>query len=180
MSEQPSETLAGLLAIFDIRQKAALVEHCRTVKVSRGDLAKLILACDVWAIPIQHYPVFQHHQPEHLALSEANLGALATNGVGPLKSAARKTARKIESMFEQRRLFCGHMFWPPANPGEWHLFYFDQRDTDKHRNHWEHGRHIHLMNMLTHPRLNPNELLETIMAAKRPKLGGSLHLRLIE
>lgn len=172
-----SETLPSLLAIFDILEKAKLVEHCRSAVITGTDLANLILACETYKISIRHLPVFQHHHPAHLNLQEHDRRALVENGVGLFKPAARKAANKVTAMFDQRRLFCGHMFWPPEFGGEWHLLYFDQRDTAEHDNHWEHGSHIHLMNMVTHPRLDPNKLVESLFATERPKLGGSLHVR---
>ncbi len=45
-------------------------------------------------------------------------------------------------MFEVRRLFSAHLFYSPSHK-YWQLFYFDQRDTARHNNHWKHGAHIH-------------------------------------
>ena len=135
------------------------------------------MACQVQAIPISHLPIFKHHHPEHLAPSDADLAAFAKNGVGPLSKEARKFTNKIGQVFEQRRLFCGHLFLPILHSSEWHLFYFDQRDTDTHRSHWEHGSHLHLMNMVTHPQLSVLDVATKIDGEKRPKLGGGLHIR---
>lgn len=166
-----------LLAIFDILEKSKLVEHCKNAVVYSTDLANLILASQAEVIAIRHIPVFQHHHPEHLILTNEDLSALGSNGVGPLRPRAQKTVRKLDEMFAQRRMFCGHLFWMPESAGEWHLFYFDQRDVSDRNNHWQHGSHIHLMSMVTHPRLDPNDLLGRLASSKRPKLGGSLHIR---
>ena len=170
-------TLSALLAIFGITEKAKLVEHCRTAVVHSQDFANLILACEARAIPIRHIPIFRHHHPEHLQLTDADLKAMASAKVGPLEGRARKAFGKIGQMFDERRLFCCHMFWPPTRPGEWHLIYFDQRDIGAAQNHWQHGTHIHLMNMVTHPQLDPNDLLSSLFSEQRPKLGDSLHIR---
>lgn len=175
-----STTLDGLLAIFEIRDKAELAAHLKTVTITKSDLANLILACQFERITLCHFPVFRHHHPTHLALNDKDLTALATNGVGEFTPRAKKTVNKISQMFDQRRLLNAHMFWPPHLPGDWHLFYFDQRDTSEANNHWDNGGHIHLMNMLTHPQIDPNELLERILNEERPKLGGSFHVRWLD
>ena len=177
MNNRKSATLPSLLAIFDIVKKAELEEHCRTALVTRTDLANLIMACQLGAIPIRHVPIFKHHHPSHLQPTDEDFEAFAKNGVGPLSREAQKFTNKIGQMFEQRRLFCGHLFLPVLNESEWHLFYFDQRDTDRRRNHWEHGSHLHLMNKVTHPRVSVLDLVSKIDNEERPKLGGGLHIR---
>lgn len=177
MTPTEPDSLNALLTIFNIEKKAELSEHCRTAVVTGTDLANLILACQMEAIPIGHLPVFKHHHPEHLNPTDEDRAALVANGVGKLSKEARKFTSKIGSMFEQRRLFCGHFFLPFGWPNDWHFFYFDQRDTDHHHNHWEHGSHLHLMNMVTHPRLSPIELAQKLDSEDRPKLGGTIHIR---
>ncbi len=103
--------------------------------------------------------------------------ALARNGVGPFSNDAKKFVNKIGQMFEQRRLFNGHLFIPVEHTTHWHLFYFDQRDVDRERNHWQQGEHIHLMSMITHPRLPVLDLVKKLDSDDRPKLGGGLHIR---
>jgi hypothetical protein len=171
------DTLEGLLAIFEIRSKSNLANHVKELTISKGDLVNLILACDLESITLKHIPIFQHHHPEHLALTDENLTALTSNGIGVFNPNAQKAANQIFQMMDERRLFCGHMFWPPHLTGHWHLFYFDQRDRDGHANHWQGGKHIHLMNMLTHPQLDPNSLLAELFRSERPKLSGGVHIR---
>ena len=167
---------SGLLDIFDITGKSKLIEHARTAVIKSDQFASLILACKAELIPFGHIAIFQHHHPEHLELTEKDLKALSENGVGKFKPPAQKAANKVFAMFSERRLFNGHLFWPKTHPGEWHLFYFDQRDVDVHRNHWRGGSHIHLLNWVTHPRIDPNALLKELRGAARPKLTGSLHV----
>ena len=62
--------------------------------------------------------------------------------MGPARGKALKSIRKINQMFEDRRLFSAHMIFHPATP-EWHLFYFDQRDWQQRGNHFHKGSHIH-------------------------------------
>jgi hypothetical protein len=172
-----TESRSELLDIFDITEKTKLVAHAKSAVVQSDDLANLILACSVGAIPFGHIPIFQHHHPEHLVLKDADTKALSENGVGPLGPAAQKTVNKVMAMFNERRLFCGHMIWPMTHPGEWHLFYFDQRDVAERGNHWDQGSHIHLINWVTHPRTDPNQLVRELFETVRPNLRGSLHIR---
>lgn len=171
------ETLNSLLAIFNITKKSHLTDHCREAVILRSDLADLICACMVEAIPIRHFRFHKHHHPEHLVPKDRDHEALARNGGGPLSKDAKRFVNKIGQMFEQRRLFNGHLFIPVEYPSDWHLFYFDQRDVDRHHNHWEHGEHIHLMNMVTHPRLPVLDLVMQLDSEDRPKLGGGMHIR---
>jgi hypothetical protein len=177
MDAQPASTLGSLLAIFNILDKAALEQHCRTAVIEGSDLANLILACGMEGVPIRHFPFHKHHHPEHLIPKDGDHEALGRNGVGPLSKDAKKFVNKIEQMFEQRRLFNGHLFISVEDLSHWHLLYFDQRDVDSYRNHWEHGEHIHLINMVTHPQLSVLDLVDKLEAEERPRLGGGFHIR---
>lgn len=174
-----SEGLEKFLLIFDITHKSRLVEHCKTLTIFGRDLANLILACQFGRIPIEHFPVFHEHTPEHLEVNDQDRESLVRNGVGPLSFRGQKAVRKVTTIFKERRLFAGHMFWVPSHTGEWHFLYFDQRDRAQVDNHWKHGSHIHLINWLTHPRLDPNDLLNKLLQSERPKLSGSLHVRFV-
>jgi hypothetical protein len=171
------DPLNSLLTIFDITKKSDLIDHCRESVILRSDLANLIFACMAEAIPIRHLRFHKHYHPEHLVPKDRDREAMARNGVGPLSKDAKRFVNKIGQMFEQRRLFNGHLFIPVEYPTDWHLFYFDQRDVDRHCNHWEHGEHIHLMNMVTHSRLPVLDLVKKLDSEDRPKLGGGLHIR---
>jgi hypothetical protein len=171
------DPLNSLLTIFDITKKSDLTDHCRELVILGSDLANLIFACMTGAIPIRHFRFHKHYHPEHLVPKDSDHEAMARNGVGPLSQEAKRFVNKIGQMFEERRLFNGHLFIPVEYPTDWHLFYFDQRDVDRHRNHWEHGEHIHLMNMVTHSQLPVLDLVKKLDSEDRPKLGGGLHIR---
>ena len=157
-SDPEADTLSALLAIFYITNKAQLIEHCGAATIESRDLANLIMACQAWTIPIGHIPIFKHHHPAHLELTEEDRRAMASAKVGPLVGPAKKSFRKVGQMFKERRLFCGHMFWPRGVYHAWHLIYFDQRDVSLSQSHWRDGSHIHLMNMITHPQVRPRQV----------------------
>jgi hypothetical protein len=170
-----SDALNDLLTIFNISTKADLRAHCRTAVIQTRDLANLILACQVQAIPIVHVPRFRHHHPVHLHPTDTELASLANGSEGKLVGDAAKFARKIDQSMRERRLFNAHLFVPVFHPSHWHLFYFDQRD--KAGDHWkEGGSHLHLINMLTHPKLTI-ETLGRELDKERPHLTGGFHIR---
>jgi hypothetical protein len=168
-------------AIFRATRLSELKKHCRKITLHGSDLANLIGAS--WeAANFCHLPVFKDHHPEHLALSDEDLKALGTSRAGQkLGEGARKTLRKIDQTFKERRLFCGHLFWwiedPDQLPKSWHFFHFDDKSISEHNSHWQHGSHVHLMNHLTHPNLPLQELLDNLDSNARPWLGGGLHIR---
>jgi hypothetical protein len=174
--------LQAWYSIFQCAKLSDLKKHCHKVTLHGVDLAHLILAAK-YPIPLCHLPVFKHHHPKHLELTDENLAALNTLKVGhKANEAAQKAFRKIGQMFEERRLFCGHLFWwaeesPDDLPSHWHFFHFDDKSTSKHKSHWKHGSHIHLINHLTHPKLPLEKLLEKLDREDRPWLGGGLHIR---
>lgn len=171
-----SQQTLDFLAFLDIADTRALKAYANSVTVHSDDLSGLILASDVGAIPIGHIAIHRHYHPPHLHLSSENLDALATNGVGRLSSGAQTTVNKVMATFRERRLFNAHFFWLVEFPHEWHLLYFDQRDTSGE--HWVAGPHIHLMNHVTHPRLSGETLLRTLHEGEKPpRLKHSLHLR---
>lgn len=171
-----SQQTLEFLEFLDITDVHALAAYAKRVVVRSDDLSGLILASDVGAIPIGHIAIHRHYHPPHLELTPENLRALSSNGVGPLSKDAKTTVNKVMATFKERRLFNGHFFWLREYPHEWHLIYFDQRDTSGE--HWVAGPHIHLINHVTHPRLSGEALLSTLYeGVKPPRLKRSLHLR---
>jgi hypothetical protein len=167
-------TIDSLLAIFTINKLRDLKKHCRDATVYQRDLADFIWWCR--SSPDAPFLHSSHHRqfvPEHLTLSDADLAALATNGVGRFKPAAQKAANKVYATFDERRMLSGHLFW---NERSWHFFYFDNRDRASHRNHWTGGPHIHLINHLWQDRSSDTVWEE--FRKGNPMMKGALHIRL--
>jgi hypothetical protein len=137
-------------------------------------LASLILAAMGGALPWGHRVHHREFLPEHLDLSDDDVGAFAANGVGLLKPRAKKTANKIAAIFEERRLLSGHIFFTPDH-SQWHLFYFDQHNFAERNNHWEVGSHIHLINHLW-PGRSAQEIWDQFRTGN-PQMRGALHIR---
>lgn len=119
-----------------------------------------------------------HHRqfiPDHLTLSQNDLSAIVTNGVGRFGQEAQKAVNKIEATFEERRMLSGHLF---QNLNGWHFFYFDNRDMSRRRNHWEGGPHIHVINHLM-PNRSANSVWSEFCEGN-PIMRGALHLRMTQ
>ena len=118
MSDQ---SLSDLLKIFTIKKKGELKKHCRSITISKTDFANLIWASELGELPWLHRAHHRDFQPDHLQLTGKDRAAIASNALGPAKPAARKALNKISTMFDERRLLSGHIFFTPAHE-EWHLF----------------------------------------------------------
>ena len=170
-------SLEGLLKLFQFDKKRKLVRYCRSTVISGSDFANLVLACDLCPGPFLHRIFYRDIVPEHLNLSDANLKALAENGVGPLGPEAAKAVRKMGQIFEERRYLVGHMFYTP-DLSRWHFFCFDQRDLEERRpNHWKEGSHVHFMNWLW-PNQGAKDVWSEFVSGNY-KPGSSIHLRFL-
>jgi len=168
------KSLADLIAIFGIKKKSQLKQHCRSITILQEDLANLIFACMGQGMPWSHRAHHRHFQPEHLHPTSDDLAALSASGLGKMNARAQKTMNKVTALFEERRLLSGHIFFN-ADLSEWHLFYFDQRDFADRNNHWQGGSHIHLINHLWPGRTAQDVWNE--FCTGNPQIRGALHVR---
>ena len=154
---------AYLVELLSIDNKAALEKYSRKIEITGHDFAVL-----VWnAGSLGYYHAIQHHdfQPEHLQPTDADIAGLRSKNAQPFM-------RKINQIFKDRRLLVSHLFY---NSARWHLFYFDQRDTDEDpQNHWKRGSHIHFVNDLW-PGYDPQKLWD-IFSQADASVGGKLHI----
>ncbi|MBI5658174.1 MAG: hypothetical protein HZC43_01195 [Nitrosomonadales bacterium] len=133
------------------------MRHCAGLVVHRQDLVALILVAQHGALaPYRYANHFADTVAPHLQPTEAEYSAIAENGVGEFRTyGARKFTSKIFQLFRERRVLAAHLFYMP-NYRYWHLFYFDNRDTEESKNHWKHGVHIHYISDLW-PKLSLHE-----------------------
>jgi hypothetical protein len=139
----------SLLAICLTEKKSLLSTLCKKTTISQEEFANFIVASEGGLLPWLHKISYRDFIPEHLRLTEADRTALVgAKGGEPAPRAAQKSLTKTAQIFEQRRYLVGHLFYTPTLTN-WHLFYFDQRDTEQRRpNHWQGGSHLHLVNCL--------------------------------
>jgi hypothetical protein len=152
-----------LVELLSFKSKAELEKYSREIEITSHDFA--VLVWNAGSIGYKH--IIQHHdfQPKHLQPTDADITALHNNNAQPFM-------RKISQIFKDRRLLVSHIFY---NSARWHLFYFDQRDTDEDRkNHWKRGSHIHFVNDLW-PGYDPEKLWD-IFSRADASAGGKLHI----
>lgn len=163
------------LKLLSLKRKKEVESFCKTWTISSEDLANFIIAGSTGALsPYKHWRYHVNIEPEHLWPTEEELGALARNGVGKIRGEGLKALNKISELFEQRKLISVHLFYHPSKK-YWHMFYFNQRDTDGNGNHWDLGPHIHY----THDTFLNATLDEVVsrVTQDKPKLPKSIHIK---
>ena len=137
--------LGGIIDLLNCETKRDLEKYCRSFILKSRDFSKALQVALVGGFePYEYASCFRQWYPDHLALQERDIKAIATSGVGPFTPAAKKTANKIFQTFEDRRMLAAHLLYTRDHE-YWFLFYFDQRDTESPNRHWKHGPHIHLI-----------------------------------
>jgi hypothetical protein len=169
--------IESLLNIFNLKKKSELINYCKKVQIYQSDFVVLILACKS-GFEYNYAFRFDDRVPEHLRLNESDRAALAANGIGPAKGKAKTTINKIFQTFKERKCRIAHLFYSD-DLKYWYLFYFDNRDLDEYRNHWKHGKHIHLINDLWFPNMNAEEAWMQFWAGNL-NMSSKIHIRFIE
>src|ERR1700731_5320633 len=126
----------GLVHLMNMVSKRELEKYCRTFILKSDDFALSILVAQQGGFAPYKYASFREWVPDHLELSDNNLGAISLNGVGPMGEDAQKTMTKISQIFRQRRQLAAHLLYT-EDFRFWFLFYFDQRDRETQKNHWK-------------------------------------------
>lgn len=174
----PTPYFSDLLELLNVESKRGLDRHCKKLTVYQQDLVALILAAQRGVLsPYLYANHFERSLPSHLHPTEVESDAIANNGPGCFHSrVARKFARKLFQMFREQRALAAHLFYTPSQ-NHWHLFFFDNRDTDeRQQNHWRHGgAHIHYVSNLW-PELNMALAWSKVMSGEL-SFGNKLHLR---
>lgn len=93
--------------------------------------------------PYLYACLFKDKTPRHLDPSKINFDAVVNK-----KDTKAKQGLKIIFQYDkERRHVAAHFLYTPSGRN-WHLFYFDQRDVDRHDNHCKLGAHIHYVSDL--------------------------------
>lgn len=140
--------IEGILNLLNQSKKREAVKYCKNLSIYSSDFVILILAAQAGALaPYKYASHFNERIPEHLHPSDDELAELSKNEIGPLRGKSKKAITKVYQIFKDRRCFAAHLFYTPDYK-YWHIFYFDQRDNDSHKNHWKEGPHIHYLSDL--------------------------------
>lgn len=154
-----------------IDKKLELKKYCKYITIISGDFVLLIHNSK--KINYKHYRKHHEFVPNHLHPKRNELDAIANMKTGEtITGDGKKYLNKIKQVFIERRMISVHVF---QNKTKWHLFYFDQHDMDKHRNHWKYGPHIHFVNFLW-PNLDVNNLWD-LFDKTESSASGKLHIR---
>ncbi len=166
------DRLDSFSRIFFIATKKELEHHCKSSVITKTDFAEFILMCDSGDLPWRHFIHVSERNPSHLMIDKKDLDSL--HDAEKNDETKSKIGTKIKQLFKERRYLVGHLFIDHKT-GDWHFFYFDQRDLEENENHWKLGSHVHMVNKFwTH--LRPNDLWERFVRdAETAK--GALHLR---
>ncbi len=166
--------LHTLNQLLTLSTKKELEVFARDAVIHSDDFVWFIMSCDLGDQPWRHRIGVQDSVPEHLFLNERDNAALSDATVGPHTKGTQKAANKMLQLFEERRLLTGHIFYT-SDLSDWNFFYFDNRDREEVDNHWQHGPHIHFVNVLW-PNLEPQKLWDAFCASGELP-GGALHVR---
>ena len=161
-----------LRKLFAISSKKSLKAHASKITITQEEFVTLIQNCN--KIGYQHQIQSNDFIRDDLHPSEEQYQEFHKSAKdGKINKKGRKVMTKVTTIFEQRRFLVAHAFW---NETRWHLFYFDQKDTENRRqNHWIHGPHYHFVNDLW-----PNHTIEEFWKAletSKGDAGSSLHIR---
>jgi len=173
---EADDGLASLLRLISISSKREVERQCRGMQITSDDFFHLLIAARDTAelAPYRYACHFVDIAPPHLFPNERDNAALTGGGIGSSAPGVGKFARKIFQLFKERRAFAAHLLFTPGGR-YWHLFYFDQRDTEVAANHWRGGSHIHYSgDTFTNDRL---DIVWERVRATPPALPPSVHIR---
>ena len=103
------KSLADLLAILQIQKKKDLKRHCRLITILQSGLAGLIYAAVADVLPWSHHAHHREFVPDHLHLTDGDLGAFAAND-GERLSLLLKRRRKRSPPFSPNVVCCQGTF----------------------------------------------------------------------
>jgi hypothetical protein len=159
--------LAEILPIFSARTKKELVDFTKKICVTVRALTLLIWNHELFGF--SHTRASWEWVPPHLQPDDATMNKIRRG----TDAERLRHLRKLTQIFDERRLFTGHLFWSES---EWHLLFFDQRDRAETDNHWKFGPHIHFINYLVRPNASVEQILNELNT-DRPKLKSAIHIR---
>lgn len=142
--DEDASAIPKLIELLNAPDRATAEGICRTLVISDDDLVQFVLAARVGLLEPYRYAMhFTDYIPRDASIESIDLAPIASSEVGPMSGPAVKAFRRIEHVFNARRLFAAHLLYTPGHT-HWHLFYFDQRDRQVKSNHWKAGgAHIH-------------------------------------
>lgn len=161
-----------IIVLLNIDKKSELEKYCKNLIITLEELVGLIINCN----GIGYLHEIKTHQfiPSHLKHTDEELNSLCLLKQHIITKQFKKFINKISQIFKERRWLIAHLFF---NETKWHLFYFDQRDINRSKNHWKEGEHIHFVNYLW-PQYSRDELWSSF-GQKNTRIKDKLHIKFI-
>lgn len=168
------EIPTDLQALFKVGSKKEAEILVRSMTITKRGLSTLIH--NAGNLGFKHRIKRKEFVPEHLVVSDGEMNEFTKNPVGPMSKAARKTARKVEGAFDQRRVHICHLF---QKRDVWHCLYFSFDDMGNlNDNHWQFGPHVHYVSSLW-CKIKPHRLLQ-LFDVRHLKIPGDFHVKYVE
>ncbi len=166
-----------IFSLFEANSKKEVEKICSKLTITSSDMLYLVRLSEAKIIefPYLHASKLIEETPVNVHLTKKNLETLKDNGVGSLGWDAKKAVSKLYQAPLQTKRTMAHLFYRPDHRF-WHLFYFDQKDTYRVRNHWDYGPHLHYVNWLW-PNLNCQDVWKSYCANAKKGIGSAEHIR---
>jgi hypothetical protein len=174
-----TSAIPELIELLNAPDRATAEAICRSLVISDDDLVQFLLAARVGLLePYRYATHFTDYIASDASIESIELTPIASSEVGPMSRPAVKAFRRIEHAFNVRRLFAAHLLYTPGHT-RWHLFYFDQRDSQVDSNHWKAGgAHIHYSRE-SYSRSSLREVWGKVCAPS-PEVPGHTYIRYVE
>lgn len=169
MTEEPAQN--ALLDLIFCSTRSEFEKLCATITLTNRELAQVILAAKVGNSPVNHRKVDRKLLPDHMEILERDTASEDLKAGNP-----RKLMSKISPIFDHPRHLTAHFLWIDDG-ATWWAVVFNYLDLSQHRRTWVGGPHVHMLSYLTHPRSSPNDFVEEILLAEKPRLPHPVHIR---
>jgi hypothetical protein len=166
-----SPDLAALLHLLDARTKRDSELRARALTVTRPAFSELVVRATEFG--------FAHRLEHHDHVPETRRAKIATFW-DDIKDPERlrKAVGNLDSLFEERKYVVVHLLEriDVSAAGEFHVFYFSQKDLMPDGNHWREGEHIHYTSHLYVPNVGCGRVLQALKERQRASIPGE-HLK---
>lgn len=166
-----------IFSLFEADTKKEVRKACSELKIKSEDLLYLVRLSEAKVIefPYLHACKYIEEIPENVRLTDKNIKAITSNGVGKLNRDATKAVNKLFQSPLQVKRTTAHLFYR-SDHRFWHLFFFDLKDRAANQNHWDLGSHIHYVNWLW-PNLECQKVWKEFCKNGKKAIGGHEHIR---
>jgi hypothetical protein len=160
----------SLLPLLDATKLSEFEKLCASTVLTQEDLVDIILCATSGRYDLNHRREIRNLLPDEMELHRDDL-----EKIDPLNNPGKLMAR-LGAIFDHPRKLIAHFFWCDDHV-RWWLIISNYKEMNRYRNGWKEGPHVHIVSYLTHPQASPNDFLEEIMWADKPKIPHKVHIR---